>query len=179
MPQGNTMATTATAASSKSPAKSRSTSAKGPDAIKLLKADHDEAEALFEKFEKARGADRKKAIADKVCMALRVHTQIEEEIFYPACQGRVEEDMLDEAEVEHDGAKKLIAEIETMQPTEHLYDAKVKVLSEYIKHHVKEEEQSGGLFYKAKKADLDMKALGAQLAARKAELMSQMSPAKH
>jgi hypothetical protein len=173
------MATTATAASkSASKLKSAST-AKGPDAIKLLKADHDEAEELFDKFEKAKGADRKKAIADKVCLALRVHTQIEDEIFYPACRGKVEDDLMDEAEVEHDGAEKLIAEIVAMQPTEELFDAKVTVLSEYIKHHVKEEEQAGGMFSQAKKADLDLKALGAQLAARKAELMAQMKPVKH
>ena len=105
--------------------------------------------------------------------------QIEEEIFYPACQGKIDTDMLDEAEVEHDGAKKLIGEIEAMQPSQPLYDAKVKVLSEYITHHVKEEEEPGGLFAKARKAGLDMKALGAQLAARKAGLMSQMSTPKH
>ena len=170
---------TATTASTKGVAKSKTPSAKRPDAIKLLKQDHDEAEELFEKFEKAKGADRKKVIADKICLALRVHTQIEDEIFYPACKGRVDGDLMDEAEVEHEGAEKLIAEISAMQPTENLYDAKVKVLSEYIKHHVKEEEQAGGLFSQAKKSDLDLKALGARLAARKAELMSQFKPLNH
>ncbi len=170
---------TATTASNKSATKSKTTPAKGSNAIKLLKQDHAEAAELFEKFEKASGVDRKKAIADKVCLALRVHTQIEDEIFYPACRGRVEDDLMDEAEVEHEGAEKLIAEISAMQPTESLYDAKVKVLSEYIKHHVKEEEQPGGMFSQAKKSDLDLKALGAQLAARKAELKAQMKPIKH
>jgi hypothetical protein len=169
----------ATTASIKRSTKLNMTSAKGPDAIKLLKQDHAEAEDLFEKFEKAKGADRKKAIADKVCLALRVHTQIEDEIFYPACRGKVDGDVMDEAEVEHEGAEKLIAEISAMQPTENLYDAKVKVLSEYIKHHVKEEEQAGGMFSQAKKSNLDLKALGAQLAARKAELMAQLMPVKH
>jgi hypothetical protein len=150
------------------------TPAKGPDAIKLLKADHDEAAALFKQFEAAKAASRKKAIADKVCLALRVHTQIEEEILYPACEGKVEADLLDEAQVEHDGAKNLIGQIEAMTPEDDLYDAKVKVLSEYITHHVKEEEEPGGLFAQARKSDLDLKALGARLAARKAELMAQM-----
>ena len=161
-----------------SKSKNPTSSAKTPDAIKLLKADHDEAEALFEQFEKSRSSDKKKKIADKVCMALTVHTQIEEEIFYPACKGEVEDDLLDEAEVEHNGAKQLIAEIEAGGPDDGLWEAKVKVLSEYIKHHVKEEEQKDGLFAQAKKAGLDLKALGARMAARKAELMGQLKAQK-
>ena len=145
---------------------------KTPDAIALLKADHRAVEELFEKFEKASGDGRKREIAGKICMELTIHAQIEEEIFYPACEGKVEEDMLKEAYVEHDGAKVLIAEIEKGGPDDDYYDAKVKVLSEQIEHHVQEEEQRmEGIFAQARKAGLDMDALGEQLAARKGELM--------
>jgi hemerythrin superfamily protein len=143
-----------------------------PDAVALLKADHRAVEELFEKFEKASGDGRKREIAEKICMELTIHAQIEEEIFYPACEGKVEEDMLKEAYVEHDGAKVLIAEIEKGGPDDEYYDAKVKVLSEQIEHHVQEEEQRmEGIFAQARKAGLDMDALGEQLAARKSELM--------
>ena len=107
-----------------------------------------------------------------------MHTTIEEEIFYPEERGEVEDDMLDEAYVEHDGAKKLIAEIEAMKPADEYYDAKVKVLGEYIKHHVKEEEQPGGIFAQAKKGDEDLDAMGERLKARKEELMAEMGAAK-
>jgi len=141
------------------------------DAIALLKADHRKVEELFEKYENARG--RKAEIAKKICMELTVHTMIEEEIFYPACrEAGVESDMMDEANVEHDGAKVLIAELENGSPEDEYYDAKVKVLSEEIKHHVKEEEKRGGVFTEARKADLDLEALGEQMAARKKELMA-------
>src|SRR6185312_1724869 len=141
------------------------------DAIALLKADHRKVEELFEKYENARG--RKAEIAKKICMELTVHTMIEEEIFYPACrEAGVESDMMDEANVEHDGAKVLIAELENGSPEDEYYDAKVKVLSEEIKHHVKEEEKRGGVFTEARKADLDLEALGEPMAARKQELMA-------
>ena len=144
-----------------------------PDAIALLKADHREVEALFEKFEKASGDGRKRKLAEQICMELTVHTVIEEEIFYPACKGQVEQDDLDEAFVEHDGAKVLIAEIEAGGPDDDFYDAKVKVLSEMIEHHVEEEEKrSEGIFAQAKKAGLDMDALGEELAARKEALVA-------
>lgn len=171
----------ASAATRTGPVKSKTsttTPAKGPSAIKLLKADHDEVAALFEQFETARSDKKKKQIADRVCMALTVHAKIEEEIFYPACKGEVEDDLLDEAEVEHAGAKALIAQIEAGSPADKLWEARVTVLSEYIKHHVKEEEEPGGLFAQAKKAGLDMKMLGARLAVRKAELMTQMKAAR-
>ena len=171
------MATAATRTGA-SKTKSRSTSTRQPDAIQLLKADHREAEATFEQFEKARSKDRKKALADKVCMALTVHTMIEEELFYPACKGEIEDELVDEAYVEHNGAKQLIAEIEAGSPEDELWEAKVTVLSEYIKHHVKEEEQRDGMFAQAKKAGLDLKALGQQMAMRKEELMAQMKAAK-
>ena len=149
--------------------------AEAKDAVALLKADHREAEELFEKFEKASGDGAKQKIALKVCKALTVHAMIEEEIFYPACEGKIEEADLKEAYVEHDGAKVLIAEIEKGGPDDEFYDAKVKVLSEQIEHHIKEEEaRLDGIFAQAKKAGLDMDALGEQLAARKAELMGEM-----
>ena len=144
---------------------------KKPDAIALLKADHRQVEEWFEEFEKARSADRKLELATEICNALKVHTTIEEEIFYPAFLAATEDkDMHHEAEVEHAGAKKLIAEIEAISPDDDYYDAKVKVLSEMINHHVKEEEQPEGMFAEARDSDMDLDALGEQLAARKAEL---------
>ena len=141
------------------------------DAVALLKADHKEVAAMFESFEKASGDGKKQSIAEDICKALAIHAQIEEEIFYPACEGKVEDDLLNEAYVEHDGAKVLIAEIEAGGPSDDYYDAKVKVLSEQIEHHVEEEEKRmEGLFAQARAAGLDMDALGVQLAERKAEL---------
>jgi hypothetical protein len=146
------------------------------DAIALLKADHRQVEEWFEQFESTRSDDRKKKLAGQICQALEVHTQIEAEIFYPAfLEATEEEDIHHEAEVEHDSAKKLIAEIEGSGPDDEYYDAKVKVLSEMIKHHVNEEEQRGGMFAKARESDMDLKALGEQLAARKQELMGEAS----
>lgn len=143
------------------------------DAIALLKADHRKVEELFEKFESAKGDGAKRKIALQICTELTVHTAIEEEIFYPACEGKVEEDLIKEAYVEHDGAKLLMAEIEAGGPDDEYYDAKVKVLQEQIEHHVKEEEQMlKGMFSQARRAGLDMDALGEQLAARKRELMA-------
>lgn len=145
-----------------------------PDAIALLKADHRKVEDLFAKFEKASGAERKRAIAEEICLELTVHAQIEEEIFYPACEGAVEEDLLKEGYVEHDGAKVLIAEIEAGGPGDEFYDTKVKVLSELIEHHVEEEEKRvEGMFSQARAAGVDVDALGLELAARKEELLAQ------
>ena len=150
------------------------TETKQQDAIALLKADHRTVEELFEKFEKATGDGRKQSIAEEICLDLSVHAQIEEEIFYPACEGKVDEDLLKESYVEHDGAKVLIAEIIAGGPDDEFYDAKVKVLSEEIEHHVEEEEKRlEGLFAQARSAGLDMDALGEQLAARKLELTEQ------
>ena len=141
------------------------------DAVALLKADHRKVEDLFAKFEAAKGDGRKQALAEEICMELTIHTKIEEDVFYPACEGKVDEDLLKEAYVEHDGAKVLIAEIEAGGPDDEFYDAKVKVLSEQIEHHVKEEEQRvEGIFAQARKAGLDMDALGATMAAEKAQL---------
>jgi hemerythrin superfamily protein len=167
-------------AKSKAKGKSKKSSARrselGQDAIALLKADHRQVEDWFEQFEKARNDDRKLDLATKICNALTVHTMIEEEIFYPAFLDATEDkDLHHEAEVEHNGAKNLIAEIEASGPDDDYYDAKVKVLSEMIKHHVKEEEQPGGMFAEARKSDMDLDALGERLAARKAELESEVS----
>ena len=147
---------------------------KAKDAVALLKEDHRVVEELFAQFEKASGDGRKQKLATQICLELSVHAKIEEEIFYPACEGKVEEDLLKEAYVEHDGAKLLIAEILAGEPSDEFYDAKVTVLQEQIEHHVEEEEKRlEGLFSQARKADLDMDALGEQLAARKQELTAE------
>jgi hypothetical protein len=143
------------------------------NAVEMLKADHRKVEELFEKYEKSRG--KKAEIAKKICMELIVHTMLEEEIFYPACrEAGVEEDKMDEADVEHDGAKVLIAELEHGSPDDDYYDAKVKVLSEEIKHHVKEEEQRDGVFAQAKSKGVDLDALGEEMAARKEQIMAEI-----
>jgi hemerythrin superfamily protein len=149
--------------------------AAGQDAIALLTADHREVSEMFEQFEQLgdRATTSKEKLKDKICKALIAHTTIEEEIFYPAVRAaKVEEgeDMVDEAIVEHASAKDLIKQLQEMQPDDDLYDAKVKVLSEQIEHHVKGEEKE--MFPKAKKAGLDLLALGQEMALRKQELMS-------
>jgi hemerythrin superfamily protein len=147
------------------------------DAISLLKADHRQVEGWFSSFEKTRSETRKQQLASKICNALNVHTRIEEEIFYPAfLEQSQEEDIHHEAVVEHEGAKKLIAEIEAATPADEYFDAKVTVLSEMIKHHVKEEEQPGGMFAKARKSEMDLSELGQRMAARKKQLMNSSSP---
>jgi hemerythrin superfamily protein len=138
------------------------------DAIALLKTDHRKVEDLFSEFEAARGAPQKRVLVKKICTELSAHTVIEEEIFYPACRGKVEDDLLDEGYVEHDGSKVLIAELIASAPNEEFYDAKVKVLSEQIEHHVHEEEKrSEGIFSQARAAGLDMDELGDRMKARK------------
>ena len=152
--------------------------ARDPEAIRVLKQDHREVEKLFDEYEQLEQDSEKLELFNKIAVALKIHCQIEEEIFYPAERGEVEEDLLDEAVVEHAGAKDLIAQIEGMKPGEELYDAKVKVLGEYVKHHVKEEE--GDMFRQAKKADLDLNAIGQRLAQRKQELTAKLSaPSRH
>ncbi|MEO5611264.1 MAG: hemerythrin domain-containing protein [Sphingomicrobium sp.] len=147
---------------------------KQQDAIALLKQDHRAVADLFAQFEKASGDDRKQKLAQKICLELSVHATIEEEIFYPACEGKIDEDLLKEAYVEHDGAKVLIAEIEAnSEASDEYFDAKVKVLQEQIEHHVEEEEKRmEGMFAQARAAGLDMDALGEQMARRKAELVA-------
>jgi hemerythrin superfamily protein len=151
-----------------------------PDAIALLKADHRKVEELFAKFEKAREAERKKALVQQICTELSLHATIEEEIFYPACKGQIEdEDLLEEAYVEHDGAKVLIAELIDSSPESEFYDAKVTVLSELIKHHVKEEEKRAeGIFAEARNAGLDVDSLGERLRERKETLKAQFTDGK-
>lgn len=142
------------------------------DAIALLEKDHREVEAMFKEFENLESNPEKAKLAAKICLALTVHTTIEEEILYPPAHKKIEHDLVDEAIVEHNGAKQLIAEIEAMKPSEHLYDAKVKVLSEYIKHHVKEEQDE--MFPQLRSSGIDLQKLGGQLMLRKVELLTAM-----
>lgn len=144
------------------------------DGLNMLTQDHREVEALFSQFEKLTGAREKAALAAKICLLLKVHAQIEEEILYPAARELVdEEDLVDEAEVEHGSAKHLIADIEAMKPRDDLFDARIKVLGEYIRHHVKEEENE--LFPAMRKAGLDVYDIGAQLAERKLALLAKLT----
>ena len=146
------------------------------DAVTLLKDDHRRVEKLFESYEKARDRRRKQTLAQQICMELTIHTIIEEEIFYPACKGKIEdEDILEESYVEHDGAKVLLAELSDSDADEPFFDAKVSVLSEMIKHHVREEEKrSEGLFAEAKAAGLDFEELGQRLQQRKQALKEEL-----
>lgn len=156
--------------------RARGNGAANGDAIALLKADHREVEGWFEDFEKARSDDRKQELAKKICTALKVHAGIEEEIFYPAfLEATEDKDIHHEAAVEHDGAKHLIEQIESAGPEDDYFEAKVSVLAEMVKHHVKEEEKRSGMFGKARESDMDLQALGEQLQARKDELMREMS----
>ena len=147
--------------------------AKKMNAIEMLKADHRKVEDLFEKYEKSRG--KKAEIAKNICLELIVHTMLEEETFYPACREvGVEEDKMDEAGVEHDGAKVLISELQKGSPDDDYYDAKVKVLSEEIKHHVKEEEMREGVFAQTIAKGVDLEAVGEDMAACKKEILADM-----
>ena len=178
------MATTASRKTTKSPAK-RATSAvasktasrasRAPratvaqEATALLKADHRRVSDLFDQYEKTRSTAKKKTLVDNICMELGIHAKAEEEIFYPAVKAALKDkEMVPEATVEHATMKELMAQVEGKEPDGEMFDAKIKVLSEYVKHHVKEEETE--MFPKARKTKLDMKALGAQIAARKDEL---------
>ncbi|WP_232730895.1 hemerythrin domain-containing protein [Janthinobacterium sp. 64] len=142
------------------------------DAIELLTQDHQTVKDLFEQYEglSDRSLASKRKLALKICEELSKHAMVEEEIFYPAVRdaSRSNEDLVDEAIVEHASAKELIAQIVAMEAGEDLYDAKVKVLSEQIDHHVLEEE--GEIFPRARDAELDLQAMGSQIAARKAEI---------
>ncbi len=141
------------------------------EATALLRADHKKVSQLFEQFENSRSSARKKSLVSEICTELTVHAQIEEEIFYPAVKRALKDkELVPEATVEHATMKDLIAQIEGVEPDGEMYDAKVKVLSEYVKHHVKEEQNE--MFKKARSTSLDMKALGAELAARKADLLA-------
>jgi hemerythrin superfamily protein len=164
----------------------RTKSSKGraaPDAIDLLMADHKEVKALFKQYDKlAEGdgsEDEKQALAEQICQMLTVHATVEEELFYPAAREALgeDEDLVDEADIEHASAKELIAQIQRSSPADDHFDARVKVLGEYIEHHVNEEE--GEMFPKARKGGLDAVTLGSDLAARKQELIATLSEPAH
>jgi hemerythrin superfamily protein len=142
------------------------------DATALLRADHKQVSGLFDEYKKTQSAAKKKQLVSQICTELTVHAQVEEEIFYPAVKQALEDtELIPEATVEHATLKALIAEVEGVDAEGEMFDAKIKVLSEYVKHHVKEEQTE--IFPKAKSTPLDMKALGAQLSARKAELLTE------
>jgi len=160
----------------------RGAPAEAVDAIRLLVDDHDAVKGLFKTYEKLvkdeASVEEKQAVAQEICLALKAHTAIEEEIFYPAARDALDDDgMFDEAEVEHESVKDLIEQIEGMSPQEDLYDAKVTVLGEYIDHHVKEEETE--MFPKVRKTDLDLKSLGDQMESRRDQLILEFSPDFH
>jgi len=160
------MATTAKKTAPRAPA------AKPKDAIALLRADHKLVNELFEQYEKTRSVAKKKQLVAQICSELTVHAQVEEEIFYPAVkQALKDKELIPEATVEHATLKDLIAQVEGVEPDGEMFDAKIKVMSEYVKHHVKEEQNE--IFPKAKATKLDMLELGEQLTERKAELLSQ------
>lgn len=161
----------ARSASAKTPTRSRTPRSK--DAIALLREDHKKVSALFEEFEKARSASVKKRLVQIICQELTVHTQIEEEIFYPAVKAALKDkELVPEARVEHDSVKALIAQVQDVEPDGEDYDAKVKVMGEFVKHHVKEEQNE--MFPKARKSRLDLAELGQQMAERKEQLMQQL-----
>ncbi len=163
---------------SKAAPRSKPTSQSGSvDATKLLAADHKEVKGLFADYEKlakaeADGGDRQ-TLAQRICALLTVHATIEEEIFYPAAREALDEqEVLDEAEVEHESVKDLVSQIESISPDDELYDAKLKVLGEYVNHHATEEE--GEMFPKCRKSDMDLAELGSELEERKGELMQEL-----
>ena len=172
------MPSSTTAASSRKTTARRATTArtKTPDAVALLRADHKEVSELFDQFEKSRSAAKKQQLVAQICTALTVHAQIEEEIFYPEVQAALKDkELVPEARVEHQSIKDLIAAVQGVEPDGEDYDAKVKVMSEWVKHHVKEEQNE--MFPKAKKAGLDLAELGDRLQQRKDELMAEQQQA--
>jgi len=173
--KSSTQSAKSSSASSSSRATSRSR-ANVEDAVSILTDDHDKVKKLFKQFEKhckAENEEAKVETANMICMELTIHAMTEEEIFYPAARMAIDDDdLLNEAEVEHDSAKELIAQIQFMEPENPMYDAKVTVLGEYIDHHITEEEEE--MFPKVRKAKVDLEELGEQLMMRKAELMAEM-----
>ena len=162
----------------RSPARSASKAPRlvaGPDAIAMLREDHKRVSALFERFEKIKDEAKhtqKQALVDEICAELTIHATLEEELLYPAARDALGEkghELLDEAEVEHATAKDLIAQLESASPGDELYDAKVAVLGEYVRHHVKEEHDE--MFPKLRKSGMDLKSLGAQMRERRAALL--------
>jgi len=149
-------------------------SAKVQDATVLLRADHKRVDSLFADYENAHSTAKKKQLVAQICSELTVHAQVEEEIFYPAVKRALKDsELIPEATIEHASLKALIAQVEGVEPDGELFDAKIKVLSEYVKHHVKEEHKE--IFPRAKASDLDLTALGVRLAKRKAELLAQQT----
>ncbi len=149
----------------------KATSTKPLDATALLRADHKKVSDLFALFETLRSAKRKKEIVGQICLELTVHTKIEEEIFYPAVKAALKDrEMVPEATVEHASVKDLIAQVEGIEPDGEMYDARVRVMGEFVKHHVKEEQNE--MFPKARQTKLDLVALGEQMSTRKAELLA-------
>ena len=149
----------------------RSAASRQPDAIRMLKDDHTKVEGLFARFEKTRGDAQKTKLAETICQELKIHTTIEEELFYPAAREALKQadmELMEEAQVEHDSAKVLIEQIEAGSPDDENYDALVKVLGEYVKHHVKEEQNE--MFPKIRQTDLDLVALGDRMKKRKESL---------
>ena len=145
--------------------------AKPIDAVAMLKADHKKVSGLFADFEKTRSVARKKSLVAQICAELAVHTTLEEEIFYPAVKAALKDhELVPEANVEHASVKDLIAQVKDVEPDGEMYDARVKVMGEFVKHHVKEEQTE--MFPKAQKTKLDLAALGEQMRARKADLLA-------
>ena len=139
------------------------------NAVSLLEADHQVVSVLFKKYEKATDKSDKKELVSKICKELTIHAQVEEEIFYPQFKQALNDtELIPEATVEHSTLKDLIAQVEGKEPDGEMFDAKIKVMSEYVKHHVKEEESE--MFPKAKKSKMDLEKIGMQIVARKAEL---------
>lgn len=170
-PHGKTARRSA-ASKSKTTAKKTSQGA-SKDAVTLLKADHREVEKMFDQFQKARDDGRKEQLAEQICQALRVHTQIEEELVYPTAREFLKDDeIVNESLVEHQAAKDLIEQLEAMGVSDEMFDAKMQVLQEQVEHHVQEEEKE--LFPQLQKTDMDLKAIGQQLMTRKQEVMREL-----
>jgi hemerythrin superfamily protein len=151
--------------------------ARAPNAIEVLKADHRSFERLFRQFAQARGTEARAALAEKLCRALLIHMRIEEEIFYPAfLQATGDVEMHHEAQVEHSGARLLIAQIQQSSPADAPYSAQIKVLATMVQHHVHEEEKRDGMFAEANSAGMDLAALGEQLKVRRDQLKRWLLP---
>jgi len=150
----------------------------GGDAIEMLTDDHRRVDELFEEYESSKDEaedEAKQALVARICLELTVHATVEEQVFYPAAREAIDperSDMLDEAEVEHASVKDLIEQLSGMSPSDVLYDAKVKVLGEYVKHHVEEEE--GEIFPAMRDSEIDLEALGSEIETRKEELREEL-----
>ncbi|WP_422011704.1 hemerythrin domain-containing protein [Roseateles sp.] len=167
-----------TAAQSATPTRARKPAAKPTraprqqDAVAMLREDHKKVAALFDEYEKARSANVKRRLVESICAELTVHTTLEEDIFYPAFKAALKDkELVPEAKVEHQSVKDLIAQVRGREPDGEDFDAKVKVMGEFVKHHVKEEQNE--MFPKATKSKLDLVELGRQMAERKQQLMAQ------